>query len=50
MLEASSQGSDVVAKPRAIAHEPISFKPNACAPASAGNPKNASASEYRVTR
>src|SRR5450756_1104134 len=50
MLEASSQGAAVAANPRASAQEPISFSPNAWAPAAAGGPSSAKARVYRNVR
>src|SRR5450759_980274 len=50
MLDASSQGAAVAANPRASAQEPISFSPNAWAPAVAGGPSSAKARVYRNVR
>jgi hypothetical protein len=50
MLDASAHGAEVLAKPRDTAHEPISFSPNAWAPAAAGSARSASASVYREAR
>ena len=44
MEEPSAHGELVTANPRAMAHDPISFKPNACALAVAGSATSPSAS------
>src|SRR4051812_5357924 len=50
IVDASLQGDAVAAKPRASAHDPISFRPKAWARSAAGSERSADANKYRVAR